>query len=130
LLEAEENGIVAHSIHAVVPRPAQPIAKLRVLRSGRLVAERTFNRLVPRLAAQVTVEQATHVLTLRWGEPDIPALVRYTVDDGKSWTTLGLDVLGGGLTLDSRTLPGGVGRFEITLADSDTPLVLTATLQR
>jgi hypothetical protein len=130
LLEAEENGIVAHSIHAVVPRPAQPIAKLRVLRSGRLVAERVFNRLAPRLAAQVTVEQATHVLTLHWGEPDVPALVRYTVDDGKSWTTLGLDVLGGGLTLDPRLLPGGAGRFEITLADSDTPLVLTATLQR
>jgi hypothetical protein len=130
LLEAEEHGAVARSIHAVVPRPAQLIAKLKVVRSGRPMAERVLNQLAPLLAAQVTVEQATNVLTLHWGTPDVPAMVRYTIDDGKSWTTVGLDVLGGELALDLKRLPGGGGRFEIILADSSTPMVLTATLQR
>ncbi len=65
---------------------------------------------------------------LRWGAPEVPALVRYTVDAGRTWTTVGLDVLGGALRLDPRTLPGGAGYFEITLADTVPPVVRTVVL--
>ena len=44
-------------------------------------------------------------------------LVRYTVDDGATWTTVGLDVSGGELTLAQDGLPKGAGRFQIILAD-------------
>jgi len=55
--------------------------------------------------------------TLQWGVVDVPALVRYTADEGQSWTTFGLDVMGGQLTLARTALPAGAGRFEITLAE-------------
>ena len=52
-----------------------------------------------------------------WSNTSVPALVRYT-HDGRRWTTLGVDLVGGRLSLDPQTLPGdGHGRFEIVLAD-------------
>ncbi|MCA9947863.1 MAG: hypothetical protein KC449_30485, partial [Anaerolineales bacterium] len=41
---------------------------------------------------------------------------------GLSWTTVGLNVLGGSLDVDLTTLPGGGnGRFQIILADQGVP---------
>ncbi len=79
------------------------------------------------MATIPTLEQATDTLTLAWGAPESTALVRYTVDGGASWTTVGLDVLGGVLHLDSMTLPVGRGYFEIRLADTVIPVVLTVS---
>jgi hypothetical protein len=42
--------------------------------------------------------------------------VRYTHDQGQTWTTLALDATGS-LLLDPATLPGGTGRFALALAD-------------
>jgi hypothetical protein len=47
--------------------------------------------------------------------------VRYTADNSATWTTLGVDVLGGELNIDPDTLPAGAGYFEITPADSAAP---------
>jgi hypothetical protein len=55
---------------------------------------------------------------LRWGSPSIPAIVRYTTDQGSSWTALAIDWLGGEYYFDSDALPHGSIQFEITLSDS------------
>jgi hypothetical protein len=52
--------------------------------------------------------------------------VRYTADNGTTWTTLGVDVLGGELSIDPATLPAGDGYVEITTADSATPALRIA----
>jgi hypothetical protein len=44
-------------------------------------------------------------------------VVRYTSDNGATWTTLALDYLGGELALDEQILPQGNIHFEIILAD-------------
>jgi hypothetical protein len=115
------------AINAVVPRPAQPFASLRLMHAGSVVATRQFSQPAPAIAAARTpsiTTQADGTLLLRWGDPQLPALVRYSAN-GVSWTTLGVDVVGGALSVDPSTLPGkgnshdGVaGRFEITVADS------------
>jgi hypothetical protein len=50
--------------------------------------------------------------------PQIPALVRYTTDQGESWSTLGFDILEGKLQIDPQSLPPGLLHFEIILADT------------
>jgi hypothetical protein len=115
------------AINAVVPQPVQPFASLRLMRAGSVVATRQFSQPAPAIAAARTpsiTTQADGTLLLRWGDPQLPALVRYTTDDGLTWITLGVDVVGGALSVDPSTLPGqgsshdgAVGRFEITPAD-------------
>ena len=114
---AEEQGVVAQAIYATVPLPAEPVASLRLVQAGKPVASKSLNAQQATIASVPSIEQTSDTLTLRWGAPGVPALVRYTADGSKSWTTVGLDVLGGELQLDSKTLPGGEGVFEITLAD-------------
>ncbi len=66
---------------------------------------------------------------MSWGIADVPANVRYTVDNGLTWTAVGLNVLGGSLEVDLSTLPGGGnGRFQIILADQGTPTRFEVTL--
>jgi hypothetical protein len=64
------------------------------------------------------IEQTADAITLRWGVAGVPALIRYTADDGQSWTAFGVDVTGGQLTVERGSLPGVPGRFEVILADS------------
>lgn len=126
---AEEEGVAARAFIAAVPLPDAPVTAVRLLANGATVAERPLHSNLAGLALHSTVSQTASSATLRWGVADVPAVVRYTVDDGASWVTLGVDVLGGVWQVDTTHLPGGEnGRFEIILADSDQPLRLAATL--
>jgi hypothetical protein len=111
------------AISAIVPRPAQPFAGIRLVRGGTVVATRSFGQSAPATAAAAPslARQADGTLLLSWGSPKAPALVRYTADGGRTWTVLGVDVLGGALSVDAAGLPDGAGRFEITTADSVAP---------
>jgi hypothetical protein len=74
------------------------------------------------MAANATLNQRSETATVSWGIADVPANVRYTADNGQTWTTVGLNVLGGTLDVDLSNLPGGGnGRFQIILADQGTP---------
>jgi hypothetical protein len=122
LVVAEEPGVAVQAIRGVVPAPDVPVAALRVVdeASGTAVASRTLA--TASLAVNATLAQRSETATVSWGIADVPANVRYTVDNGLTWTTVGLNVLGGSLEVDLSTLPGGgSGRFQIILADQGTP---------
>lgn len=128
LLLAEEEGISAQAIHGVVPVPDVLVAGLRVVEvaSGTAVANRSLatNGLAVNAAlkANTTLAQGDETATVSWGNVDVPANVRYTANNGQTWTTVGLNVLGGSLDVDLSSLPGGGnGRFQIILADQGTP---------
>ncbi|HJZ46879.1 MAG TPA: hypothetical protein VKE41_06920, partial [Roseiflexaceae bacterium] len=112
------------AINAVVVAPAQSFASLRLVRAGAVLATRSARLAGPTAAvtAASVERQADGTLLLRWGAPGVPALVRYTADGGATWTTLGVDVLGGSLSVDPATLPAGAGQFEIAPADNAAPV--------
>ncbi|MHB0858760.1 MAG: hypothetical protein ACYC5M_14480 [Anaerolineae bacterium] len=111
----------AWAVHAVVPRPAEPVARLRLLHGTEVLAERALD--APEGAALsaglVVAEDAEPVL--RWGAPETPALVRVSADGGATWEALAVDLLGGALPLDEVSLPSGSLRFEVSLADHTGP---------
>lgn len=128
LLLAEEEGISAQAIHGVVPVPDGPVAELRVVEvaSGTAVANRSLSTnsfaANAALKANTTLAQGNDTATVSWGIADVPANVRYTANNGQTWTTVGLNVLDGSLDVDLSSLPGGGnGRFQIILADQGTP---------
>jgi hypothetical protein len=117
------------AISVIVPRPAQPFAGIQLVRGGTVVATRSFGQppaSATAAAAPSLARRADGTLLLRWGSPTAPALVRYTADDGRTWTVLGVDVLGGALSVDAAGLPDGAGRFEVTTADSLAPAARVA----
>jgi hypothetical protein len=105
-------------IHAHIPLPEQPASKVRLVRNEQVVAEKSlqFNTLDPVL--QTTVEDAGDgVAVLRWGSPEKFALVRYSLDEGKTWITLAVDVEGGQLVINESDLPAPGGIYEVIQAD-------------
>ncbi len=117
--EASELGIRHRAIYARVPLPSRPAAALQLLRAGRPVATRPLVSSEKAQALGVSVRTDTGIV-VHWAGASAPALVRYTVDDGLSWTTVGLDALGGELRLDGNSIPAGA-RLEVVLADTLPP---------
>jgi hypothetical protein len=115
------------AINALVSAPTRAYASIRLVRAGTVLATRTARAARPAVAATAPSAQASNgALLLRWGAPSVPALVRYTADGGATWTTLGVDVLGGELSVDPATLPASGGSFEIIPADRAAPEVRLA----
>ncbi|MCB8925137.1 MAG: hypothetical protein H6652_05875 [Ardenticatenaceae bacterium] len=122
LMVAEEEGVSARAIRGAVPAPDVPVAEIRVVEAatGTAVANRTLA--TSGMAVNATLAQRSETATVNWGIADVPANVRYTADNGLTWITVGLNVLGGSLDVDLTTLPGGAnGRFQIILADQGVP---------
>jgi hypothetical protein len=129
LLVAEEEGVSVRAVRGVVPLPNEPVAELRIVEvaSQTAVANRTLS--TASMAVSASLAQSSSSATVSWGLTDVPANVRYTVNDGQTWTTVGLNVLGGSLEVDLSGLPGGGnGRFQIILADQATPTRLDVDL--
>jgi hypothetical protein len=118
VLEASNEGGTVQAISAVVPQLAQAVARVRLVRAGQTSAEKDLAPAGVGIQSAPTVSpQPDGLITLSWNVATLPALVRYSADGGQTWTTLGVDVLGGQLTLDPATLlNGGAGQFEVTLA--------------
>lgn len=116
LFEAEETGVLAQMLVAHVPVTETPIAEVRFLRQGEVVAKRQVATGGPDAGAQqVKVTAIAAGVKLSWGRPDVPALVRYS-PDGERWTTLALDVLGGHLTLTDEQIPTA-GQLQVIPGD-------------
>ncbi len=105
-------------LHALVPLPAQPVAAVRLLKNGAVIAERSLRTTSARGIAQVETAQVGDELILRWNNSGTPVLLRYTSDGGNSWTTFGVDLLGGEFSVDSAALPAQGGDFEVIPADT------------
>ena len=126
VLKAEEHGINAYSISAVVPKPQEQITTIRLLENGTAISDKsvisdTTALAIPNQATVVTAFQGGDETILKWGVPGVPALVRYSSDDGISWTTLDIDISDGQLLLYPQSMPKGEILFEIILADNVSP---------
>jgi hypothetical protein len=126
-LRAEEDGILVRSINALIPLPEANLAAVRLLKDGNIISEKTLTAKSPDRMSLLEVARTTQGPLLKWGQGEIPALIRYTLD-GQSWTTLAIDQLGGELRLDPASLPAGELRFEISLADDLSPALFTTLL--
>jgi hypothetical protein len=107
-----------HSFTVLIEKPAYPFAALRIIQNGEELAERSLGQPSANPVAKPEVLQLKDGVLLRWGAASTPALIRYTSDQGNTWTTLALDWLGGELFIDPGTMPSGAIQIEITLADS------------
>jgi hypothetical protein len=113
------------AINAIVAAPARAFSSMRLVRDGAVLVTRALRPAGPAIAAATpsAKPQTDGTLLLHWSAAGGPALVRYTADNGATWATLGVDVLGGELSIDPARLPAGAGYFEITSADSAAPTV-------
>jgi hypothetical protein len=133
---AEEAGITARSLIGTVPVSALDtvVATLRIIRQSEngpvILAEQWLNQRALTRTMQSELTETADSITLTWSYGSRPALVRYTNDDGSTWTTLAIDHLGGELSVDKVWLDGispherGIGRFEIILANGTNANVL------
>lgn len=126
LTEAEEFGVSMQLLSTRLLMPDQTPARIQLNYQGQLITERILLTDTVHAAAAYQVEQTADRMTLHWSPTDSPVLIRYTNNDGQSWTTLAVDALGGTLQLDPKTLPGGTGRFAIIPADLAQPLLTAA----
>jgi hypothetical protein len=109
---------IVRSIQVIVPQPAQPAARIRLLQAGAIIAEREMVTSPPGQSSLITGVQPDANGVLRWGVVDRAALVQFSADDGATWTTLAIDVTRGELQLDLASLPAGPQRFQVILADA------------
>ena len=123
--ETADLDLPAYAIYATLPQPAQPVAKIRLVHAGTLLAERLMSDRPPLQAPMLAPQILDNTITLAWGGAEVPALVRYSTGSGEPWTTLGVDILGGELAIDRSWLPGGALRFEVIPADASTPILYT-----
>jgi len=124
--QAEEAGIAIRSAIGTVPLPDVPVAAMRLVEGGTILAERQFEQPSRLAQAALAVTQTAEAVTLNWGLAEVPAIVRYTADDGASWTTLAVDALGGSFSTPVAEWMGENGRFQIILANTGSPTTLTA----
>ncbi len=116
------------AINAIVAAPAQAFSSMRLARAGTVLATRALRPAGPAIAAAApsAQPQADGTLLLHWSAAGGPALVRFTADNGATWATVGIDALGGQLTIDPATLTAGTGYLEVTPADRAAPTVRIA----
>jgi len=124
--KAEEQGIFAHTISAVIPKPQESITTIRLVENGKAITTETITSVetaseIPDQTPIISSEQVGEKVMLNWGIPDIPAMVRTTSDDGMSWITLGIDVTDGYLRLYTESMLKGEIVFEITFSDNASP---------
>lgn len=115
-LEAEEPGVSARGLFAVLPLPDQPVGRVVLTEGGAAIAQRQMTPIKEsqQRAAVATID-GQQMLT--WEAAGLPALVRFTADDGASWTALGIDLKSGQLELGEMLAALGPGRIEVVFAD-------------
>lgn len=130
VFEAEEDSFTNKAIFANIQLPASPVASVRLVYAGEEIAKRTLTENSNMIDTTVPLEitQAEDGIVLRWGMDSIPAMVRYTTDEGQTWTAIGLDVLGGELYIDAEMMPLERGRIEVRLADNGTQSLASSSL--
>jgi hypothetical protein len=129
LRQAEEPGIVVRSFVGTVPMPAEPVASIQIVslagESPHVLATQSLATRTLAARTDSSLTETDDSIHLTWSDSSRPAIVRYTADNGTTWTTLAIDHLGGELTVDKEWLAGENGRFEIILANGTNGNVLT-----
>lgn len=132
LREAEEQEVRAHLLTAVLPLSPARAAAIRIVQADMVLVEREFGEWPSAAAgdgAAVAAARAGDTIVLSWNPANLPAIVRYSADGGRTWTALGLGVVGGAFTVEAGALPRTDNiLFEIIPADMGRVVGLTAVL--
>jgi hypothetical protein len=129
LVEAGEEGVDVRAIYAAIPLPAAPVAAIQLAGPVGLSARRELTSIASRPAGTASLTRSGRTMSLAWDRPETPVLVRFLSDDGRTVSTLGVDILGGILSVATDTLPVVPGRFEIIPADSPPQAAISAALE-
>jgi CSLREA domain-containing protein len=96
----------------------EEISRIRLIRNGDVLAERELGtELWSPGNVFMQVDERAEAVLLGWNVSAAPVLVRFSHDNGHTWITLGLDVVGGELLIPFSLLPEYNGYFQVTLAD-------------
>ena len=126
---AQAKEFSTTSIHASLPLPDSKPTSLRILKNGTPVFEQAFVQLTEELTTQnaaplLTAQVSQESIVLDWNIPGTPAIVRYSIDGGISWTTLDIENTSGQWTGLLADLPYKNIRFQVIPAWSLETLVL------
>jgi hypothetical protein len=105
-------------ITTLVEKPTFSFTTLRIVKNEVSQIERSMGQKPASSRSTLEVVKLDNGVMLRWGSPNIPAIVRYTTDQGSTWTALAIDWLGGEFFFDPANMPAGSIQFEIIQADS------------
>jgi len=115
LREAVEDDVQGQALSAVVPMDTA-MASVRVTHNGAQIVEAVMNGQSKAAQTAVSLAETTDTISLQWGDASVSTIIRYTADDGKSWQTLGIDVIGGNFVVEKGEWLEENGRFELIFA--------------
>ncbi len=118
LIEAEEQGIKFTAIESLIPLPDKPFDQLLVVQGAKVLAQRAFASQMPSFGQSASLELTKGSAELRWPAENSVALVRISLDGGRTWQMLDIDVPGGTLFIDPSLANQGAILFQIILADA------------
>lgn len=124
---AEGDGQAFRMISALIPTPNGTLAQIRLLRGNTVLAQRQLQA-APNLLSGLQIASSSSSLALNWIGNAQTALVRYTSDNGATWTTVAFDVTTDELTIDPTGLASG-GYFERSFADTNLPVRLIGAIR-
>ncbi len=104
------------------------LSKVRIKLKDEVIGERKITNQVA--TGGLEIQKTVQDLVLTWDQPELPAMVQYSNDDGSTWVTLGVDVYGGVFHVDPTDLSGGKIDFRLTLADLMSPTSWIATFDQ
>lgn len=118
LLHAEEHGFTVQTIRSLLPNPEKPFVDVRLVKNGQMLGSRSLAATAPRSTAPAPrLVQSGDRLLFDLQETTQPALVRYSADNGQTWSTLSVDASLQDLSVALSDLPAGPLQFEILFAD-------------
>lgn len=100
LIEAEEDHTRFTAIEALIPLPAEPFTQLAVIRDGKVLARRAIFPNADSLSLSAKIGLSGSGAELHWSKVAAPVLIRYSLDGGRTWQVLDIDLSGGKLLLD------------------------------
>lgn len=103
---SEQEDAQARTLQALLPLPEQPVSKIRLLKDGQVLAEKSFNVMSLSSATPgISTERNDETGELHWSSGQQPALVRFSTDNGQTWTTLAVDQTGGEINVGAGVIP-------------------------
>lgn len=120
LLQADEAGIAARLLVAAVsPTLLGDDFSMRLIRNGVVLASQLWSPSERAASHSLTLTAApgSGGMTLSWGSPEVPALVRVSYDGGHTRHVIALDYVGGEITLDRELIGRAMPQVEVVLAD-------------
>lgn len=112
------DGEESQAIHTVVPMPEQMVEAVRLVKDGKVLAEQRLASAPSETDSRVEGQPVDEDTFVRWISTGNPVLLRYTLDHGQTWTTLGVDMTENEVVLGRDAFPASGGEFQIIVANT------------